>query len=809
MAIVEKAKATEETPKTAIARNTKDLPVLIEDYQKAVHNLEEHLAKYLSNPNKLPSSRPTCKPDKHDRAYKRGQKVDAIEYYTSRMQELETEINEVRESIDKRNPLPYGFASYTHIEDAHSVSYAARKKGSQGTYIRQAPKPSDLIWKNLPVTRHVRRIKFLWSSFFMTVLTVLYIAPNMLVAIFLSNLSNLGKLWPTFESNLYAHPTWWGIVQGIASPAVQTLFYLILPTIFRRLSQRSGDMTKTSRERHVLNKLYAFFVFNNLIVFSLFAASWSFVTAVIADSKKESGWDAIKEAGFVNGIVRALYQNTVYWISWQLQRNLGSAVDLAQAWSLIVITFRRHFLNPTPREVIEFTAPQPFMYAEHYNNYLFVATVGLAYGTLQPLMLPITALFFVVDTWLKKYLLQYVFITKTESGGAFWRNIFNRFMFATLLFDVVVALLISAQSYTWLMLECMAPLPFLLLAFKIACAKTFDKQYHYYSTKSLAEIERGTAALGTAGELKKAKKNTARVAVRFGHPALYQKLITPMVHAKSQHLLKQVYHGRVDTEDDPSLQMQAGSGVAFSDIYMNDMSTNQPGKSIGESTGAPVPIEIVSEANLDFENFKKRAEFREAFGGDGELYGRAGDEISRPGTPSSMTTMSTALGGLPLSHDRARSSSPASTRASSMTRLGAEETSYPRGYAGLGDRAADRDESPDARSMPRFNVHMDSADIGASRAPSVYDDDDGEDDRGRLLVNAAGMGRVRPSSVGIGATAAEREAASRAGSGTYFGLNTPLHGGGQGGSGFTSGAATPMVDEEETSYDYFRRGGLR
>ena len=49
------------------------------------------------------------------------------------------------------------------------------------------------------------------------------------------------------------------------------------------------------------------------------------------------------------------------------------------------------------------------------------------------------------------------------------------------------------------------------------------------------------------------------------------------------------------------------------------------------------PFEFVSEANLDFEHFKNRADFKAEFGGEGELYGRAEDAGTgsnrRSGTP--------------------------------------------------------------------------------------------------------------------------------------------------------------------------------
>ena len=261
--IVGKVKQTDDVARAAIARNTKGLPELIEQHEEAVQDLEKFLATYLANPEKLPAKRPVCKPNKNDQAFKGQHRVDAIDYLAGRVKELETEINEIRDTVDKRNPLPYGFASFTHIEDAHAVAWAARKRAPDGTAIVLAPKPNDLIWKNLPLTRNQHRQKTIWINFWITVLTVAYVAPNILTSIFLTNLSHLGLVWPWFQRNLNAHANVWAAVQGILAPALQQLFYMFLPSIFRRLLMRSGDSSKTQRERHVLNRLFFFFVFNN------------------------------------------------------------------------------------------------------------------------------------------------------------------------------------------------------------------------------------------------------------------------------------------------------------------------------------------------------------------------------------------------------------------------------------------------------------------------------------------------------------------------------------------------------------------
>ncbi|KAF1947595.1 DUF221-domain-containing protein [Clathrospora elynae] len=651
--VTDSLRTTPEVPRASIGRNVKDIPDLIEAHEEAVIELEKVLAKYLKNPSQLPAVRPLCTPSKRDPEYTdRKQKVDAIDYLTARIQRLEAQVKDVRETIDKRDAMPFGFASYETIESAHSVAYAARSKHPKGTTVRLAPKPKDIIWNNLSLDSKKRRWRKIVNNFWITLLTVLYFIPNALIAVFLSKLTNIGFLVAAFQTELNRHSRMWAIVQGLAAPAVTSLFYYFLPMIFRRLSMKAGDQTKTSRERHVTAQLYTFFVFNNLFVFSLFSAVFSMIVMIVSLAKDEHEpfMTILKEITFFDTTMRKLCEVSPFWVTWLVQRNLGAVIDLAQAGNLAWGSFSRKFLNPTPRELINRTAPPPFDYASYYNYFLFYSTVALCFAPLQPVTLVIVAIYFCLDSWMKKYLLLYVFCTKNESGGAFWRILFNRMLVGTFLSNCIVALLVVARGYgsRWMMLGAMIPLPIGLLAFKFYCKGTFDSSLRYYTK---GQLGKGVEA---PPPIDKESRRRDRVAVRFGHPALYQKLTVPMVHEKSKHLLAEVYRGRLDGD--------LGDSAAFSDVYtMKRMSKERPGKT---ASVTPAPFEFVSENKMDFENFKDRPEFSDEHGGEGSVYG--GDSIHRTDTPGSM-----------FDNQRGRSTSRDSERT-----IGGEEPGvvYPQGY---------------------------------------------------------------------------------------------------------------------------------
>ncbi|KAL2003614.1 hypothetical protein VTN02DRAFT_3160 [Thermoascus thermophilus] len=160
-----------------------------------------------------------------------------------------------------------------------------------------------------------------------------------------------------------------------------------------------------------------------------------------------------------------------------------------------------------------------------------------------------------------------------------------------------------------------------MLGFKFYCSRTFDDDCKYYTRANLSDAE----ALQLPGGGKGGKRAGDRLSTKFGHPALYKPLPTPMVHAKAVEALKKIYRGRLDSSDS-----EDSVGGGYSDIAMHSMSASKPGKTAQVSG----PFEVVPENQLDFSYFKDRPDFRDEFGGG--IYGRPDDLISeRSQTPKS------------------------------------------------------------------------------------------------------------------------------------------------------------------------------
>jgi hypothetical protein len=207
---------------------------------------------------------------------------------------------------------------------------------------------------------------------------------------------------------------------------------------------------------------------------------------------------------------------------------------------------------------------------------------------------------------------------------------------------------------------------------------------------------------GVASDTTSRRSNN--VAVRFGHPALYKTLMTPMVNAKSQHLLAQVYKGRLDHDDSAAM-------AGYSDMY----SLREMKAGAKEKQQPKGPFEFVNDSELDFENYKNRDDFRSDFGGDGDLYGRP-EDISRSATPATIRESNFAR-----MNDRTRSSSRESEGPAGGVDGG---HTYPAGYHNTPNALRETSPSPHrgawdrTESPARTNLVRGAAPMGHYRGAS-------------------------------------------------------------------------------------------
>lgn len=603
-------KGSQEIQQVKVGRDSKAVTELIERHTETVYKLESVLAKYLKNPEKLPAQRPTCRPFKEDRASFPTRKVDAIDYYGKRMKALEDKISSARDVIDENVALGFGFVSYYSQQDCHEVAKdlgSAKQRRRGKVLVQLASRPSDIIWKNIILSRVERGSKQFWGNLLYITLLILWIVPNAFIGCFITDLSRIGQLWPAFQRFLDGNPTLFAIIQGFLSPMVTALIFLILPIIMRRMSQFQGKITKNEREKDVTLKLYIFFFFNNFFVVTIIGVAWnigaqivSFIDGSEGDLTVGRAWSELR---FGQQIVPAIINASSFWVMYLIRANIAGVVDLLQLVSLSWKSFQKHFMSPTPRQIIQWTAPEPYLFATNYNWVMFYTTIGLCFTSIQPIIMPILCLYLTASVIFKKYSLMYMFVTKVESDGMCWPLVHHCIVFATGFGNLMMLSVVWIKG-DWKMAAGVAPAIAAVVIFWIFSSREIRNKFDYFIPD---ESERQKIA--EQNEFNKKgwdEASSYKLSERYQNPAINKRLSVPMVAAKAQYILPTVcnfLHQGMHDDDEYIMGYEhnkRGEPTPFGDDQ-EILSEESPANRASNLTGMAV-FDIVPEDEMNFAN---------------------------------------------------------------------------------------------------------------------------------------------------------------------------------------------------------------
>jgi hypothetical protein len=538
-AIFDSTKMPYPTTSVHIGRKVGKLPELIEYHNETVRSFEQVLVKYLRG-GKIGKKRPTITIG--GTCGIGGTKKDAIDFYTAKLKRTEAAIEEYRAQIDTRKAESYGFASLAAVPYAHIVGRKLEGKKLKGAEVTLAPNPKDIIWTNMNMSdseiASKKMMGFIWIGLVCSFNTV----PLFVISI-LANLTPLAAYVPFLDDWSKESPSSFAIVSGVLPPAVSAFFGFFLPIIMRKLTQFMGALTHSRLDRAVVARYFAFLVISQLVIFTLIGVIFNSVQQIVQQIGKNSFQEILDNLHTLPDKINSTYINqSSYWLTFFPLRGFLVIFDLAQIIHLVWIWIKTSLFGRTPRDIREWTQPPDFEYAIYYSNLLFMAAVGLVFAPLAPLVCVACAIVFWLSSWVYKYQLMFVFVSKVETGGRLWNVVVNRLLFCVVMMQCLMVLTIGLQ-YGWRSFAWISAIPPILIVFgfKVFLNRKFSDDFRYYKP--------------TEEELRQAKVHSEhadhkgkRLGKRFGHPALHADLFTPMLHAKMMPLLTQVYQGKISND---------------------------------------------------------------------------------------------------------------------------------------------------------------------------------------------------------------------------------------------------------------------
>ncbi|CAO3634120.1 unnamed protein product [Mucor hiemalis] len=465
------SKAIKPSQQVLVGKHNNKVSLLIKDYNRIIKSLEKVLNKYLRRVNDYQQKHgvidgSTAVERPLTRKNWKSKLVDAIDYYTERALVLEAAIKRNRLKLQNNS---YGWVIYTSKPEAHEAYLALEKVIDQRNKndtaaiekIRLAPHPNDIVWTNMNIDSHTGQLKR-WFGYGLFVSVVFVWSIPIAILALLSNTINLIRLFPKSAEIINNNQLIMGIIQSYVAPCLMVLFHIGLPTLLRFISRQQSYKTETVLQQKILSKLYAFFVVNNLFIFTLV----SIMVGIMGQISALTIAGRLKNKSLSQYIVQIAKNMTdvsSFWISYVCIRSVTIIFELLQFAPLlwIIILRGKGYFNYTPRQLDKVTGPPPcFDFAKNYGLVISFFTAALVYSVTAPIVLPFALIYFGLATTIFKYKLMFIYITKVETHGMIWPMLYCIVMISLLVFQLMMILILSLKAGVY-QIYALIPLPVL------------------------------------------------------------------------------------------------------------------------------------------------------------------------------------------------------------------------------------------------------------------------------------------------------------------------------------------------------------
>ncbi|KAF3940151.1 hypothetical protein ABW19_dt0201313 [Dactylella cylindrospora] len=368
---------------------------------------------------------------------RRGKKVDAIDYFTTMLEELDTTIRQTRQK--EFTPVPMAFVTMDSVAAAQMAVQALLDPNPLRLIANLAPAPHDIVWQNTYISRRQRIIRMWTITIFIGLLTVFWLFPVGTLAGLL-NIRSIERVWPWLAQVLKDNQLVGSLVQNTLPTVVLTLLNVAVPYLYDWLSNMQGMISQADVERSLVSKNFFFTFFNLFLIFTVFGTV-SDMYNVLKESLRDSTAIAYRLAKSL-GSFAPFYTNLI------VLQGIGMFPFRLLEFGSVALYPISLMGSKTPRDYAELVSPPIFQYGFFLPQPILILILCLVYSLLQAgtVMLGFGLIYFSIGYFTYKYQLLYAMDHPRHSTGKAWPMICYRIFVGLLLFQASMAALISLQG---------------------------------------------------------------------------------------------------------------------------------------------------------------------------------------------------------------------------------------------------------------------------------------------------------------------------------------------------------------------------
>ncbi|CBI30957.3 unnamed protein product, partial [Vitis vinifera] len=392
-----------------------------------------------------------------------GKKVDSIEYYNEKINELIPKLEAEQKVTLREKQQASALVFFTSRVTAAAAGQSLHDQMVDSWTVIDAPEPRQIIWKNLLIKFYSREIRQ-YVVYIIVALTILfYMIPIGLISA-VTTLKNLVKylsfLKPIVE--IVAIKT---VLEAYLPQLALIIFLALLPKLLLYLSKAEGIPSQSHAVRAASGKYFYFTILNVFIGVTVGGTLFD-TFKTIEDQPKE----------LVSILAKSLPSNATFFLTFvALKFFVGYGLELSRIVPLIIFHLKRKYLCKTETEVKEAWAPGDLGYVSRVPGDLLIITIVLCYSVIAPIILPFGVLYFGLGWLILRNQALKVYVPSYESNGRMWPHIHVRLIGALLLYQVTMLGYFGVKEFRYT--PFVIVLLILSLIFIFVCQKKFYRSF--------------------------------------------------------------------------------------------------------------------------------------------------------------------------------------------------------------------------------------------------------------------------------------------------------------------------------------------
>ncbi|PIA14380.1 DUF221-domain-containing protein [Coemansia reversa NRRL 1564] len=404
-------------------------------------------------------------------------RVDCIDHWREELTRADARLQSARDGFGNGEGGTAAFVTMQQPADAYVIAQLSVHARPDTCKIRMAPEARSIAWKSIGKPYSSKMLRYVLGLIMTVALLLLWCVPVVLISTLIS-LRFLVTRSPGLADVVRDSQFVRSLLSYTLPSLILTIFMTILPRLLWMFVLTGGDRAFGIADKNMFIRHLYFLVIYIVIIFGMSGSVWSAIYSIFTDF-----------GGFWSQLVNALPGMATWYCVYVMLYGVGYQVlKLLHLKSVCRFLFHQAMAH-TPRDYMKAISPVFIDWGTFQPYTVLFFFVGILYSHLQPLLLPMTMLYYIVGLLVMKYMCVYAWYFRQENAGVLWPVIIRRMVVCVLLYQALTTAIFAGDDNHWFVAPMIVLMLFTWYYFWVRC-KYLKRLAESVPLQMLREAER-------------------------------------------------------------------------------------------------------------------------------------------------------------------------------------------------------------------------------------------------------------------------------------------------------------------------------